>query len=247
MEIANKQIIVTGGGSGIGLALARILAEQGAHVVITGRTSSKLESAAAAHERISPFVCDVTDDAQIVALRDFMAPRGGVDILINNAGVMNSFDVRSSHPLEDQVREIDIDVTGPVRVVHHFLPSMLERETTVVNVSSGLAFIPYAAAPVYSASKAFLHAYTQGLRAQLEGTSVRVVELLPPVVDTPMVTDLDPSFPRMQPEELAKAFLKGLRSGADEITPGQSGQLKLMRRLAPGFIFGQINKGLRAR
>ncbi len=247
MQIENKQIVITGGGSGIGLALALSLANEGAHVVVTGRTASKLEAAAASHERITAQVCDVTDDAQILALRDVMDARGGVDVLINNAGVMHAFDVRDGHPLEAQLKEIDIDVSGPVRVVHHFLPSMLGRDCTIVNVSSGLAYIPLASAPVYSASKAFLHAYTQGLRAQLQPSSVRVVELLPPVVDTAMVSELDPSFPRMPPETLAKAFLKGLRSDKEEITPGQSGQLKLMRRLAPGFIFGQINKGLHAR
>lgn len=246
MKIENKNVVITGGGSGIGLALAHVLADAGANVVVTGRTASKLEAAASSHERISAHVCDVTNDDQILALRDFMEARGGVDILINNAGVMQEFDVRSGHPLDAQVREIAIDVTGPVRVLHHFLPGMLDRDTVVVNVSSGLAYVPLASAPVYSASKAFLHAYTQGLRAQLEHTPVRVVELLPPVVDTPMVADIDPSFPRMAPETLAKAFLKGLVSGKDEITPGQSGQLKVMRRLAPDFIFGQVNKGLHA-
>lgn len=175
-----------------------------------------------------------------------MEAGGGVDILINNAGVMHMFDVRQGHPLESQLHEIDIDVSGPVRLVHHFLPGMLERDSVLVNVSSGLAYIPYAAAPVYSASKAFLHAYTQGLRRQLHGTSVRVVELLPPVVDTGMVSDLPAEFPRMPPEDLAQAFMKGLHGGSEEITPGQSGQLKFMRRLAPSFIFGQINKGLPA-
>jgi len=111
-----------------------------------------------------------------------------------------------------------------------------------VNVSSGLAFVPFAQAPVYSGTKAFLHAYTQSLRAQLAGTTVRVVELMPPVVATEMVDDLDPSFPRMPPETLAAAFMKGLRGGNDEIAPGQSSQLRVMRRLAPGFIFGQLNK-----
>ncbi|MEM9816388.1 MAG: SDR family NAD(P)-dependent oxidoreductase [Cyanobacteria bacterium P01_D01_bin.6] len=244
MDLNGKRIVITGGGSGIGLAMARSLASEGAHVVITGRDQNKLAAAASHHANISSQVCDVTDEAAVVALRDAMDAAGGTDMLVNNAGVMHWFDVKQAFPLEKQLQEIDIDVSGPVRLVHHFLPGMLRRESVIVNVSSGLAYIPYAPAPVYSASKAFLHAYTQSLRAQLAGTPVRVIELLPPVVDTPLAGDLEPSFPRMSPENLVSAFIQGLKHNADEITPGQSAQLKLMRRLAPGFIFQQLNKQL---
>ncbi|MEM9219207.1 MAG: SDR family NAD(P)-dependent oxidoreductase [Cyanobacteria bacterium P01_F01_bin.150] len=242
MDLNKKRIIVTGGGSGIGLAMARSLAAEGAHVVITGRKQHKLVAAAAHHSNISPQVCDVTDETAIIALRDAMHAAGGTDMLVNNAGIMHCFDMKQDFPLEKQLQEIDIDVSGPVRLVHHFLPGMLQRESAIVNVSSGLAYIPYVSAPVYSASKAFLHAYTQSLRAQLAGTPVRVVELLPPVMDTPLAGDLEPSFPLMSPEKLVTAFVKGLKNNTEEITPGQSAQLKLMRRLAPGFIFQQLNK-----
>ncbi|NJM99914.1 MAG: hypothetical protein HC800_24725 [Phormidesmis sp. RL_2_1] len=88
-----------------------------------------------------------------------------------------------------------------------------------------------------------MHSYTRSLRSQLADTSVRVVELLPPVVDTELAADLlDPSFPRISPEKLVAALLKGLKNNTDEIAPGQSAQLKLMSRLAPGFLFQQMNK-----
>ncbi len=242
MDPKGKRVVITGGGSGIGLALAKGFAAAGAQVIITGRNGAKLEAATAANQSISGIVCDVTDNQAIEALRDQVEAEGGCDVLINNAGVMHTFDVTKAFPLETQLQEVDIDVNGPVRMVHYFLPGMLKRESTLVNVSSGLAFIPYTQAPVYSATKAFLHAYTQGLRAQLAGTSVRVLELMPPVVDTKMVSHLDPSIPRMSSEKLVDAFMKGFRRDKDEITPGISGQLKLMRRLAPGFIFSQLNK-----
>ncbi|MGB3496033.1 MAG: SDR family NAD(P)-dependent oxidoreductase [Elainellaceae cyanobacterium] len=242
MDLNGKRIVITGGGSGIGLAMARSLASEGAHVVITGRDQSKLAAAASHHPHISSQVCDVADETAVVVLREVMDAAGGTDMLVNNAGIMHAFDVTQSFPLEKQLQEIDIDVSGPVRLVHHFLPGMLKRESVIVNVSSGLAYVPYAAAPVYSACKAFLHSYTQSLRSQLANTSVRVVELLPPVVDTPLAADLDPSFPRISPEKLVAAMIKGLKHNTDEITPGQSAQLKLMSRLAPGFLFQQMNK-----
>lgn len=240
-EFEDINAVVTGGGSGIGEHIAVGLAERGARVWITGRTASKLDAVAARHEGIVPFVCDVTDDAAIVALRDAVDAAGGCDLLVNNAGVFHLVDVVEGGPLERQLSEIDIDVTGPVRMVHHFMAGLLQRRSTVVNVSSALAFVPYAAAPVYSGAKAFVHAWTQSLRAQLAGTSVRVVELMPPVVDTPMVAGLDASLSRMPPEDLTRAFFAGLRRGDEEITPGQARQLKWARRIAPGFIFRQLN------
>lgn len=241
MDLAGSRVVVTGGSSGIGLALARVLAEAGGSVVITGRSEARLQEAAALHPGLTPVVCDVTREDQVAALREHMDREGGTDILVNNAGVMHFFDVTKGFPLESQLQEIDIDVAGPVRLVHHFLPGMLKRASTIVNVSSGLAWVPYAAAPVYSGSKAFVHAWTRSLRAQLAGTSVRVVELLPPVVDTPLADGLEPSFSRMPPRTLATAFLRGLERGDNEIAPGQSGPLRWMARLAPGFIFRRLN------
>lgn len=93
-----------------------------------------------------------------------------------------------------------------------------------------------------SGAKAFVHAWTVSLREQLKDTTVRVVELLPPVTDTPLADGLNPSFKRMPPDDLVAAFVKGLEAGDDEIAPGQSKQLKWLSRLASGFIFGQLNK-----
>ena len=243
MQFDGKRVVITGGSSGIGLAMARAFAAEGAAVTITGRTESRLQEAASSHPSISGVVCDVANDEQVVALRDAVESQGGVDILINNAGVMRCLRRdQGFRTREASSTRSTIDAAGPVRVVHHFLPDMLTRPSVLVNVSSGLAYVPYAAAPVYSASKAFLHSYTQSLRAQLAGTSVRVVELLPPVVDTPLATQLDASFKKMPPDKLVSAFLKDLSRGKDEIAPGQSTQLKWLSRFAPPVIFGQLNK-----
>ena len=214
MQFTNKHALVTGGGSGIGLAISKALVKAGAKVTITGRDARKLEA----------------------------AEKSEVDILVNNAGVMDFFSVLGDHPLELQIKEIDIDAISPIRMIHHFLPSLLKREATIINVSSGLAYVPYAQAPVYSAAKAFLHAYTQSLREQLKDTSVRVVELLPPVVDTPLAANLASSFPRMPPDVLADALMKALRRGRTEIAPGASGPLKWLSRFLPGVAFRQLNK-----
>lgn len=242
MLMRDKHALVTGGGSGIGLAISKAFVTAGARVTITGRDARKLEAVVRAHPGISAEVCDVTDDVAIQGLRNMLVAEGGIDILVNNAGVMDFFSVLDDHPLAQQVTEIDIDAIGPVRMVHYFLPSLLRREATIINVSSGLAYVPYAKAPVYSAAKAFVHAYTRSLREQLKATSVRVVELLPPVVDTPMAAEVPSPFRRMPPDVLADALMTGLRRGKSEIAPGISTPLKWMSRLLPTVAFRQMNK-----
>jgi uncharacterized oxidoreductase len=244
MQFKDNHALVTGGGSGIGLAISKALVAAGARVTITGRDARKLDAVASKNPGIAAYPCDVTDNNAILALRDSLLGEGGIDILINNAGIMAFFSLLDPPPLQEQVDEINIDAVGPVRMVQHFLPSLLERQSTIINVSSGLAYVPYAKAPVYSAAKSFLHAYTQCLREQLKGTSVRVVELLPPVVDTPLAAGVPSPFPRMPPDVLAAVLMKGLRCGKLEIAPGISTPLKWMSRLLPGFAFRQMNKPL---
>lgn len=243
MNPDGARVLVTGGSSGIGLGVARAMAEQGASVTITGRDATRLDAAASGHPSIRGVVCDVTDAAAVAALRDALAEDGGIDVLVSNAGVMHFFDVTERYPLERQLDEVDIDVNGPLRLVDALLPDLLGRPSIIVNVSSGLAFVPYAAAPVYSGAKAFVHAWTIALRVQLAGTSVRVVELLPPVTDTPLADGLDPSFARMPVEDVAAALLRGLRRGDDEITPGQSGSLRWLARLSPRLTLWLLNRG----
>jgi len=242
VRLEGARVLITGGSSGIGLALARAMSARGASVTITGRDAGRLSAAASEHPSIRGVVCDVTDDDEVLALRDDLVAEGGIDVLVNNAGVMQFFDVTSGFPLDRQFEEVDIDVNGPLRLVDAFLPHLLERPSVIVNVSSGLAWVPFVTAPVYSGAKAFLHAWTIALRAQLEGTSVRVVELLPPVTDTPMALGVATPIAPMPPERVAAALLRGLERGHDEVAPGVSSALRWFSRLAPSLTFRLLNR-----
>ena len=242
MKLEGARVLITGGSSGIGLALARAMSARGASVTITGRDAGRLSVAASEHPSIRWLVCDVTVDADVLRLRDRLVAEGGIDVLVNNAGVMQFFDVTSGFPLDRQFEEVDIDVNGPLRLVDAFLPHLLERPSVIVNVSSGLAWVPFVTAPVYSGAKAFLHAWTIALRAQLEGTSVRVVELLPPVTDTPMAQGVATPIAPMPPERVAAALLRGLERGHDEVAPGVSSALRSFSRLAPSLTFRLLNR-----
>jgi uncharacterized oxidoreductase len=243
MELTNKKTLITGGGSGIGLAIAHELIENGAEVIICGRNKSKLDVAKSKVSNLRIEVCDVTDDSQISQLVNTLEANGGIDILINNAGVLENIDYSAdSQSMETQEREINIDFLGPIRMTHHFLPMLKSKlESAIVNVSSGLAFVPLASAPVYSATKAGLHSWTQSLRYQLANTHVRVFELMPPLVDTEMVSQFTGQS-MMAPDKLAKTLVKGLKSNKYEITPAQSNLVRMMSRLAPRFSFKMLNR-----
>ncbi len=249
MKQSDKKVLITGGSSGIGLALAKKFVDSNNTVIITGRDLTKLEKVKADNPRLHIFQSDVTNDAEVSMLAsDINQQFGGIDVLINNAGIMLLLDAgNEANDLKKQFAEIEINFNSPIRLVHYFLPQLKKsKEAAIVNVSSSLAYVPFAQAPVYSATKSALHFWTRSIRLHLKPHNIKVLELLPPVVDTPLahgadIADNDNLKP-MPPEKLAEAFWKGYINNKEEITPGISTQLKMMSRLAPTFIFKQLNK-----
>ena len=248
MRLHRRTLLITGGTSGIGLELARQSAARGNTVVITGRDPGRLAAALARLPGVHGLVSDVSDPASIEALHAEVLGRfPGLDVLVNNAGIMRNLDLARPRSLADVTREIDVNLGGPLRMVQQFLPHLRTRgEAAIVNVTSGLAFVPLAISPVYSAAKAALHAYTRALRVQLEGSGVAVFELAPPPVETPLMhgefeAELKGST-GMSVEALARQAIAGIERGRGEIRPGLANVLKAMSRLAPEFMFRQMNR-----
>jgi uncharacterized oxidoreductase len=249
MKYNNQKVLITGGSSGIGLALAKKFIENNNTVIIIGRNLSKLEKVKVENPKIHIFQIDVTDDAEVRMLVDDIDEKfDGIDILVNNAGIMNLIDAgNEENDLQKQMQEIEINYNSPIRLLHYFLPQLKKSKNAVlINVSSGLAYVTFSQAPVYSGTKSALHFWTQAIRPQLKPHHIKVVELLPPVVDTPLAhgADIaeDDNLKPMPPKKLAELFWKDFMKGKEEITPGISSQLRLMSRLAPKFIFKQLNK-----
>ena len=246
MKLQHKTILITGGTSGIGLELARQLLARGNTVIVTGRTQEKLDAAKRALPGMHTFQSDVSDPAAIEALHgSVLAQFPALDTLINNAGIMRNLNFNQDRDLTDVTREIEINLSGPVRMIQQFLPQLkTRREALIVNVSSGLAFIPYPASPVYSAAKAALHSFTQSLRVQLEGTGVSVIELAPPSVETPLFRGEFAQETKgqkgMDVAVLVKRAIAGIEAGEPEIRPGLSNVLRGMSRLAPQFMLRQV-------
>ncbi|WP_338793634.1 SDR family NAD(P)-dependent oxidoreductase [Bernardetia sp. MNP-M8] len=248
MKTSRQTVLITGGGSGIGLSLAKKFLENDNTVIITGRNLSKLEEVKKEFPQINIFQSDVTKEAEVRMLADDILQKfDGIDVLINNAGIMNLLDTgNESNDLKKQLEEIEINYNSPIRMLHYFLPQLKKSKNAVlVNVSSGLAYVSFAQAPVYSGTKAAVHFWTQAIRPQLKPHNIKVIELLPPVVDTHLAKEADltnDSLTPMPTEKLSAIFWKEYSKGTEEITPGISTQLKFISRLAPKFGFNQLNK-----
>jgi uncharacterized oxidoreductase len=246
MKLTQKTILITGGTSGIGLEMAKQLLQRHNTVIITGRDKEKLEAAQRTLPGVHTFQSDVSDPKAIASLcNDVLSQFPMLDTLINNAGIMRNLNLNQNRDLNDVTREIEINLNGPVRMIQQFLPHLKTRkDALIVNVSSGLAFIPFPISPVYSATKAAIHAFTQCLRVQLEGTGVIVVELAPPGVETPLFRGEFAEETKGQKGMNVTVFVKhaidGIEVGKLEIRPGLSNVLKAMSRIAPAFMFRQM-------
>jgi len=243
MNTSGNTILITGGTSGIGLELARQLLALDNTVLITGRSQARLDAARAQLPKLHTFQSDVGDVQRIPAL--FAAVSAAfpqLNVLINNAGIGLKRNLNdASLGLEELTREIQTNVMGPVWMIQQFLPLLKRQEhAAIVNVSSGLAFVPMPFKPIYCATKAAVHSYTQSLRVQLEPTGVKVFELAPPATaGTEFNADTDAhqlnaSF-MMDLSKMVRVAIRGLAKDKREILPGASPMLKLMGRVAPSF------------
>jgi uncharacterized oxidoreductase len=246
MNLTGRTILITGGSAGIGLAFALKFVELGNEVIVTGRRQAVLDEVKAKYPKLHTIQSDVANPAQVAALAGRMkADFPKLDVLMNNAGIMIYKNLKApAADLAGLMAEMNINVGGVIGMTSAFVDILTANKGTLINVSSALAFVPLPSAPIYSATKAAIHSYTQSLRFQLEETGVEVIELMPPAVKTDLTGDLPEGngVTLMTTDELVKQSFASFKAGALEIRPGQAKQLALMRRLAPDFINGKLWK-----
>ncbi|MFF4054007.1 SDR family oxidoreductase [Streptomyces chartreusis] len=184
MDLSNRTVLIVGGTSGIGRELARRFAAAGSTVAVGGRSPEALSELA--EEGFGTISIDVTNSASVASARDAVLARyPELDTVVTMSGVMLLEDLRDPAHFEAAATTIDTNLLGTIRVIDAFTPHLLRRGTgTLITVTSGIAFLPFPPMPSYAASKAAVHAYSEALRAQLDGTGVGVVELVPPAVAT---------------------------------------------------------------
>jgi uncharacterized oxidoreductase len=248
MELKNSTVLITGGTSGIGLEFVKQLTQQNAHIIITGRDAAKLEQAKKQFPQIHTFQSDVSNWKDVEQLYEKVTKQfPELNIVINNAGIMRNLDLQDTTiALDNITSEIETNLSGTIRMVHQFLPHLKSRKSAaIINISSGLAFVPFSPSPVYSATKSGVHAYTQALRLQLKKTNIKVFELAPPGTETPLMDNFKnevDSNQNMKVDKMVSMAIKGILNDKLEIRPGLSNVLKIMSRLAPNFIASMLDK-----
>jgi len=231
MNLSGKRVLLTGGTAGIGRATALELARRGAAVTVCGRVPREPMPG------IAFIRCDLREESERIALAGRVIGEGGIDILINNAATQEPMDFAGPVAWEAMRAEIEVNLLAPLHLMALLLPVLSRRsEASIVNVTSGLAFVPKASAPVYCAAKAALRAFTRSVRGRLEGGSVRLVEVVPPLVETGMTRGR--SGRKTSPERVARAIADGLEFRKNEILVGKARLLWAIHRLSPGLAAG---------
>ncbi len=220
MQLKNQTILITGGGSGIGLGLAVAFKRLGNTVIVSGRSKEKLK--AASELGLETISVDMKDEASIQTLaQEVVEGYPSLNCLIHGAGIMQNEKVTRGNTADIAADTIATNLLGPILLTNALLPHLLKQKSaTIVTVTSGLAFLPIAIAPTYCATKAALHSYTESLRYQLRDTSVEVKELAPPYVRTSLMGDRQANDPRAMPlDEYIEEVMEILKANpkAEEI------------------------------
>jgi uncharacterized oxidoreductase len=226
MNLTNKTILITGGGSGIGLDTAKLLIEKNNRVIIIGRNLDKLEKASAGLKNITAYGIDITNIADIEKLvTTIKTSHPDLSVLINNAASAYAYNhADDSNSFEKASEEIQTNYLSVIRLTEKLLPVLKSQpESAIVNVTSIVAFSPNANIPTYSDSKAALRSYTLGLRYTLsKDTKVKVFELMPPLVNTHLSEAIGGLERGMPSVEVARALIEGMENEVYEITVGDT-------------------------
>jgi uncharacterized oxidoreductase len=248
VKTKGNTILITGGATGIGLALAEVLLKEGNEIIVCGRRDSKLLEAKSKFPEVHIRKCNLADAEERKALFWWtMENFPGVNVLINNAGIQRQIDFKKGiEELEEGEDEIETNLRAPVHLTALFIPHLVKQpESAIINVSSGLGFIPIAILPVYCATKAAIHSFTWSLRHQLRETNIKVFELIPPTVDTEL--DKGARARRgqtdrgIQPQEVAQKALEFLAKDVYEGAVGRAEFLRMAARTEPEKTFLNMN------
>ena len=242
MRLSGRTVLITGGGSGLGFALAEKLLEKGNTVIAVGRNEERLAAARAKAPKLLTHAGDAGTKEGVAALARWVeAEHRGLDVLVNNAALYVNWDALKDTSVEPLEREVELNLLGPVRLSHALLPLLRRQsEAAIINVTSAAADVPTADAPMYCATKAAMHCYTDSLRYQLRETAVKVVELVPPTVESDMSAGRFKGQGRMTQamdvNAFAQAAIAGLENDVATIRVGKAKLYFHAARLLPGIV-----------
>lgn len=246
MQLSENTILITGGATGIGLAMASAFIKLGNKVIICARSPEHLDNAAQKLPGLVCYRCDVSDKLQRQAMLAAMAGAGlQPNILINNAAIMATYPLAgiSSEDLVSIKTDIAVNLLAPIELVAELMPVISKQPAPlIINMNSPAGIVAVAQVPIYSATKAALHSYTLSLRHHLKDSGVRVVEVFPPGVDTPMTANT--ARKQISAQSFVSQLLRALEKGGDEIWIGEARAVRWLARFSRRGLFQLINRQL---
>ena len=239
MKLTNNKILITGGATGIGLGLTERFLQEGNTVIICGRRAHILNEVAQKHPAVITKVCDLSAEADRIALYKWIAENhSDLNVLVNNAGVQNWMNVADDDFYQRAKDEMTTNALAPIHLSAMFakLPSL----NAIINVTSGLAFVPFSKVPVYCATKAFVRSFTLSLRHMLKDTNIEVIEMIPPAINTNLggqgIHNDHPSV-----SDFVESVFEQMREGKTELTFGTSESRAKANNDAIGEYYKRLN------
>ena len=237
MKLSDNKILITGGASGIGLGLTKRFIEENNTVIICGRREEVLKEATEKFPSVISRVCDLTNEQDRIDLFNWISDNHpDLNVLVNNAGIQNWMNISDSDFYTKSVNEINTNILAPIHLTTLFLN--LKSPDTIINVTSGLAFVQLSKVPVYCATKAFLRSFTLSLRHILKSRNIEVIEMIPPALDTDLggkgIHDGQPPV-----SDFVEAVFSQMKEGKSELTFGFS---EIMHKADPEVIRSTFEK-----
>ena len=235
MNLSNNKILITGGASGIGLGLTERFIQENNQVIICGRREDALKEVSDKFPAVITKVCDLSVEAERIELYKWISENhSDLNVLVNNAGIQNWMDISDDRFYEKASNEISINVLAPLHLTNLF--ARLKSLNTIINVTSGLAFVQLTKVPVYCATKSFFHSFTISLRHLLKSKNIEVIEIIPPALNTDLGgKGLHNEHPPVS--EFINAVFQQLKEGKNELTFGFS---EMLSKATPDVINGMF-------
>jgi len=243
MILKNNTVLITGGGSGIGLELSKALIQKGNTVIICGKNNQKLVAAKTAEPKLITYQCDLSDSKECMDFAKRISENHPkLNILINNAAIVNKIDfLKEENAIELAENEYQTNLLAPIRLIKILYNTISANESpAIINITTGLIYAPRVIYPFYNSSKSALHSFTQTLRMSLSNKKTKVIEVMFPSVNTPWHKGAPPKI-AIPVDDAVNQMIKGLEKGNSEIRVGGAKILYLVSRIAPGFALKKVN------
>lgn len=243
MDLRGVKVLITGGTSGIGLATVEALLREEASVIVVARDKNKLVALDNKHDLAGIYSCDLSNSKALITLGEQLVnDHPDLQVLINNAGIQNNImfdsDESTTHKIE---YEMQTNFLAPLLLIRTLLPVLKkQQEAVILNVTTGLALVPKTNSAVYCGTKGGLRIFTQALRNQLPESNVRIIEILPPVVETPMT--LGRGSNKLHPDKVAAAILSSIKGRANEVYVSKTKLLYWLARLSPAIARNMMRR-----